>query len=140
MERPNTIAGLLAKRNEVTRELKRTRAVEKHLSYTLAALDAVLAAFEPDGVPRAHPKVTRHRAVKGSQVRLVMGMLNEATKPLTSLDFVNEQIRQRKLKADDDTKVMLRKRIGACLTKLKRDGFVRSVPLEGLYQGWELVR
>lgn len=140
MERPNTVAGLLAKRNEVSRELKRVRDLEKHLNYTLAALDTVLAAFEPDGVPRAHPKVTRHRAVKGSQVRLVMGMLREATKPLTSLDFVEEQIKQRKLKADDNTKVMLRKRIGACLTKLKNDGFVRVVPLEGLYQGWELVR
>jgi hypothetical protein len=67
-------------------------------------------------------------------------MLKDADRPLTSLDIVHAQVKARGLKADDATLVIMRKRIGACLTKLKTDGVVRVVPLPGLYQGWEIVR
>ncbi|MNR42879.1 hypothetical protein D3C85_1614440 [compost metagenome] len=73
-------------------------------------------------------------------VRLVLRMLKQSKAPLTALDIVHEQIKERGLRADDDTVVIMRKRVGACLTKLKTDGHVRNAPSSGLYKLWELNR
>ncbi len=72
--------------------------------------------------------------------RLVRQMLREADGPITAADITAVQIKQRNLNADDVTFVMLRKRVGACLTKLRTEGFIRKVPLPGLYVGWELAK
>ena len=89
---------------------------------------------------RIMKNVSVHRAQKGSVVRLAMRMLREANGPITAADITDEQIKLRKLKADEATFVMMRKRVGACLTKLKTQGYIRRVPIPGLYYGWELVR
>ena len=93
---------------------------------------------EADGV-RLTRYPTKHRAKKGEVVRLAVRMLKDANRPLTALDIVHQQIRERRLKADDSTVVLLRKRVGACLTKLKNDGYVRGVEVPGLYKGWEWI-
>lgn len=140
-ERPNTIAGLVAKRDELAKLLKRIRADEKRVICDLDHIDAAIRLFDPNAdTDRIVRYPTKHRAKKGSVVRLVVRMLKEADRPLTSLDIVQQQIKERRLKADDATVVMLRKRVGACLTKLKNDGYVRVVPQPGLYQGWEIAR
>jgi hypothetical protein len=135
------MSGLAAKRDELHRDLKKSRA---HIDRLICAIDHVEGAmrlFEPGGMPtRIMKNVSVHRAQKGSVARLVKDMLREAKGPITAADITEVQIKQRKLKADDATFVMLRKRVGACLTKLKADGVIRVVPLPGLYQGWELVR
>lgn len=141
MERPNTMAGLAAKRDELHRDLKKTRDHEKKLIVALDHVEGAMRLFEPGGMPtRIMKNVSVHRAQKGSVTRLVRQMLREADRPITAADITEVQIKQRKLKADDATFVMLRKRVGACLTKLKADGYIRAVPLPGLYQGWELAR
>lgn len=140
-ERPNTIAGLVAKRDELAKLLKRIRADEKKVICDLDHIDAASRLFDPSAdAGRIVRYPTKHRAKKGLVVRLVVRMLKEADRPLTSLDIVHQQIKERRLKADDATVVMLRKRVGTCLTKLKNDGLVRVVPQPGLYQGWEWVR
>lgn len=139
--RPNTVAGLIEKRDELASYLKRLRAEEKKVICDLDHVDAAIRMFDSTAeVPRIIPRPTQHRAKKGEVVRLVVRMLKEADHPLTSLDIVHAQVKARGLKADDATLVMLRKRVGACLTKLKADGYVRAVPLPGLYQGWEIAR
>lgn len=139
--RPNTVAGLMEKRRELAALLKRVRAEEKKIVCDLDHIDAAIRLFDPtadtDRIVR-HP--TKHRAKKGEVVRLAVRMLKDADRPLTSLDIVHAQVKARGLKADDATLVIMRKRVGACLTKLKNDGVVRVVPLPGLYQGWEMVR
>jgi hypothetical protein len=49
-------------------------------------------------------------------------------------------MKARGMEASDETAVLIRKRIGACLNSLKHQGTVRGVPLEGLYKGWELAK
>lgn len=140
-ERPNTVAGLLAKRTELSHLLKRVRTDERRIIADLDHIDGALRLFDSEAqTDRIARYPTQHRAKKGEVVRLVARMLREAKQPLTSLDVVHEQMRIRGLKADDSTVVMMRKRVGACLTKLKADGRIRDVPLPGLYKGWELVR
>jgi len=88
--------------------------------------------------PPAHVAVKG--VVRGLRNDVAILRLKNATEPLTSLDLVLVQIEERGLKADDETIVLMRKRVGACLTKLKNDGVIRVVPQVGLYQGWEWVR
>ncbi|WP_339914104.1 hypothetical protein [uncultured Brevundimonas sp.] len=140
-ERPNTVAGLLSKRAELAKLLKRVRADERLIISDLDHIDGAIRLFEPEvRADRVVRYPTQHRAKKGEVVRLVARMLREAERPITSLDIVYEQVRLRGLKPNDATLVTMRKRVGACLTKLKADGTVRVVPLPGLYQGWELAR
>ena len=140
-ERPATIQGLLAKRQQLAKLLKHLRAEERKVVSDLDHLDAAIRLFDPEAdAVRLTRYPTKHRAKKGEVVRLVVRLLKEADRPLTALDIVHEQIKERGLKTDDGTVVLLRKRIGACLTKLKNDGFVRVVPLPGMYQGWEIAR
>lgn len=140
-ERPNTVAGLVEKRAELAGKLKYLRAEARKVICDLDHIDAAIRMFDPEAdTTRVARYPTKHRAKKGEVVRLVVRLLKDADRPLTSLDIVHVQIKQRGLKADDATTVLLRKRVGACLTKLKVDGVVRVVPLPGLYQGWEWVR
>lgn len=118
-----------------------TRRHEKKIICAIDHVEGAIRLFQSGGMPsRIVKNVSVHRAQKGSVTRLVKQMLREATEPLTAADITEAQIKQRRLNADDATFVMMRKRVGACLTKLKNDGFIRGVHLPGLYKGWELVR
>jgi hypothetical protein len=60
-------------------------------------------------------------------------------KLITSLDIAAEFVRHRGLKSDDATLVLIRKRVGACLTELRANGTVTEVPQPGEYKGWRLA-
>lgn len=140
-ERPNTVAGLVQKRAELARSLKHLRAEQRKVICDLDHIDAAIRLFDPNAdTSRIIRYPTKHRAKKGEVVRLAVRLLKKADRPLTALDIVLVQIEERALKADEATVVLLRKRVGACLTKLKNDGIIRVVPQAGLYQGWEWVR
>jgi len=142
LDRPNTIAGLLDKRAEIAGMIKFHRKELQKLVLDLDHIDAAIRLFEPNAdlkvVPKRYP--TKHRAFKGEVGRLIMRCLREAEGPLTSLEITKVQIAERGLKADPGTVVMMRKRIGACLSKLKYDGVVRSIATDGPYKGWVLTR
>lgn len=141
IERPNTVAGLLEKRAQLAGKLKYLRAEERKVICDLDHIDAAIRLFNAKpNEDRIVRFPTKHRAKKGEVVRMVVRLLKNATEPLTSLDLVLVQIEERGLKADDETIVLMRKRVGACLSKLRRDGVIRVVPQAGLYQGWEWVR
>ena len=141
LERPNTIAGLVEKRAELAKLLKDLRADEKKVICDLDHVDAAIRLFDPNAdTDRIVRYPTKHRAKKGEVVRLIVRSLRASKQPLTALDIVHIQIKERKLKADDATVVIMRKRIGACLTKLRVDGYVRNAPSSGLYKLWELNR
>lgn len=112
MERPNTVAGLAAKRDELHKQLLETRAHEKKLICAIDHVEGAMRLFQTGGMPsRIVKNVSVHRAQKGSVTRLVKQMLREATEPLTAADITEVQIKQRGLKADDATFVMMRKRV-----------------------------
>jgi hypothetical protein len=140
-QRPNTVAGLIEKRAQLAGMLKHHRAEERKIICDLDHLDAAIRLFDAKAdTARIARYPTKHRAKKGEVVRLVLRMLKQSAVPLTALDIVHEQIRERGLAADDDTVVIMRKRVGACLTNLKANGHVRNAPSSGLYKLWELSR
>ncbi|MDP1630194.1 MAG: hypothetical protein Q8L66_02095 [Caulobacter sp.] len=139
--RPNTLAGLIEKRAELAGMVKFHRAELRKVICDLDHVDATIRMFDPNAdVSRIVRYPTKHRATKGEASRFVLLMLKNATAPLTSLDIVRAQIKARGLKADDQTIVMMRKRVGATLSAQQRIGVVRSIPQVGPYKGWELVR
>ncbi len=72
--------------------------------------------------------------------RFVLGHLRAATEPCTTLEIAYAVMDGRKLNKDDKRAVIvIRKRVGACLYKLRCKGIVREAPHTGEYKRWEMV-
>ncbi|HLY79394.1 MAG TPA: hypothetical protein VKQ70_08480 [Caulobacteraceae bacterium] len=134
-ERPNTVAGLLAKRAELIR-------LREHLESDLRAVTADIDHLEGaillfNGAKHHLRYVRQYRAKKGSVRRFVLAALRDAEEPLTSRDLTERWCAERGLKTDDATWAILRNRIGACLTGLKNQGLAHGAGTrpDG-YKGW----
>lgn len=140
LDRPNTVAGLVEKRAELAARVKFTQAELHKLVCDLDHVDATIRLFDPDAdISRVKRYPTKHRAFKGEMTRFVLASLRQATAPVTSLEITQAMIAARGLQADDGTVVLMRKRVGACLTALKAKGMVQEVPQAGEYKGWQLA-
>lgn len=138
--RPNTVAGLIAKRAELSKLRDQLEAEARKVTCDLDHLDAAIALFDPANAPAAVQRyAVKHRAKKGALKRFVLGFLKDASEPVTSRDITTAWTAARGLRADDATYVILRKRIGACLIALRAAGHVADVPLAGDFKGWLLA-
>jgi hypothetical protein len=139
MERPNTVSGLIAKRDELVKLRKGLEIEIKKLTCDIDHLDAAIALFDPAQTPRSIQRyVTKHRAKKGSVTPFVVKFLRQAKGPVTSRDITEAWIEARGLRTDDATFVIIRKRIGACLTKLREQGHITGV-VAGEYKAWSIT-
>ena len=138
MERPNTVAGLKAKRKELEKELKAAKKAVKAIKVDINHIDAALNIFTGES-PRALQRTnTQFRAEKGEMRRHVLRSLREAKEPLTSQIIAEGWCKLQKLEANHDTYVLIRKRVGACLNSLKHAGTIQRVELPGEFKGWRL--
>ena len=139
-ERPNTVSGLLAKRKELLFVRAQLEAELRKVVCDLDHLDAAIRLFEPETAPAAVSRyVTKHRAAKGRLQRFVLDHMRAAARPSTTRELTDAWIAARGLRADDGTFVVLRKRVGACLIKLRARGMVRNAPGRDGYAGYELA-
>ncbi|TNE42725.1 MAG: hypothetical protein EP347_00190 [Alphaproteobacteria bacterium] len=138
MERPNTVAGLVAKREQLRADLKAAEKAIRNIRVDIDHLDAAIRLFTEDAPRRLPEHSVAHRASRGEMQRFVLGSLKDAQSPLTSFDITQSYVKSRGLKANEATLVMMRKRVGACLNTLKHNGTVEDVPLRGQYKGWRL--
>lgn len=139
MERPNTIAGLVAKRAELVKLRKSLEGELRTITCDLDHLDAAIRLFDPANTPAARKRyAVKHRAKKGTLKRFVLERLREAEGPITSKQITDAWIAARGLRADEATFVLLRKRVGACLTALKANGAASTTPINSEYKGWML--
>lgn len=140
-ERPNTVAGLVAKRAELVKLRKELERELHKVTCDLDHLDGAIALFDPVNTPRAVARyAVKHRAKKGTVKRFVLGFLRNASGPVTSKEITEAWTAERGLRADEATYVILRKRIGSCLIALRAQGHVEDVPQAGEYKGWRLER
>lgn len=115
-DRPNTVAGLVAKHAELVALRDKYRAEIKKLTVDIDHLDAAIRLFDPDADTSAiKAYVTKHRAQKGSVKRFVLTAFREATAPLTSRQITEMWAEDRGLVADEDTLVLL------CLATSRRN-------------------
>ena len=136
-ERPNTVAGLVAKRDELVKLRDRLEADIRAITVDVDHLEAAIRIFDPENTPEARKRyAAMHRAPKGQSMRFVLSRLREAKTPLTSRQIALAWAQDRGLEAKDSTVVMLTKRIGATLRALQAKGLVaQDGHVEGLV-GW----
>lgn len=134
------MAGLVAKRNELIADLKATRKHEEWLHTTLESLSRTMDLYREGGTIRRHySKAPVTYAESGSVLRHVTGMLRHANGPITAADMANAWIKKQGLIPSHGTFVIIRKRIGSRLNKLKKEGVIRRVTLDGAHDGWEFI-
>ena len=139
MERPNTLAGLVAKRDELARYRDQLEADIKAVTVDLDHLEAAIRIFDPEDTPTARRRyAAMHRAPKGQSTRFVLAHLRTATGPLTSRQIAEAWATARGLNATDATLVILTKRIGATLRALKDKGLVVQDGHVAGHIGWRL--
>lgn len=140
-DRPNTLAGLRAKRKELMALHARLENELRKVVCDLDHLDGAIKLFEPANAPAAVGRyVTKHRAAKGKLQRFVLDHMRAAEGSVTSRELTDAWIAARGLRTDDATFVILRKRVGACLIKLRARGVVRNALWRDGYAGYELAR
>ncbi|SHI91844.1 hypothetical protein SAMN04488012_103312 [Palleronia salina] len=129
-QRPNTVAGLVAKHKELSDLRERYKAQIKKLTVDIDHLDAAIRVFDPNADTYAIKEyVTKHRAQKGAVKRFVLSYIREATGPVTSRQITEAWAADRGLAADEATYTTLRKRIGACIKGCVQQGLIED-------QGW----
>lgn len=140
-ERPNTVAGLTAKRDELIKLRNHLEAEARKVTCDIDHLDAVIALFDPENTPAAVQRyVTKHRAQKGHLKRFVLAFLRDNPGFHTSKALTTAWIEARGLRADDATYVILRKRVGACLIALRNQGLAETVGHADGFKAWRLSR
>ena len=139
-ERPNTIAGLVAKRDELVRYRDQLEADIRAITCDIDHLEAAIRIFDPEDTPEARRRYAAlHRAPKGQSMRFVLRKLKEASGPLTSRQLADMWCADRGLEAKDSTVSMLRKRIGATLKSLYNKRLVEQAGHVGGLIGWALA-
>lgn len=134
----------MRKRAEIAGKIEHTQVALKELVCDLDAVDATIRLFDPDadlGMIRPKPVAPRFQTFRGEMNRFVLGSLRTATAPITSIEVALKVCEARGINPTDNRAVIIiRKRVSACLWKLGERGRARSVPMEGDYKGWELIR
>ena len=122
-ERPNTVSGLNAKRDELVKYRSSLEAEIRKVTCDIDHIEAAIPLFNPDSALVAFKAyIVQHRAKKGTVTRFILNMLREATAPLMAAQITDAWITDRGLQCDDQTRVVIRKRIGAALIRMRAEG------------------
>lgn len=141
MERPNTVAGLQAKRAELAKLHKHLTMEARHTLADIDHLDAVIRLFDPEAsiegisIERYEPK---HRAPKGHMRRFILGQFREATEPLTIRCLASGWVAEREFPGDHATLRMMRRRISMAIQDIRRDGLIEEAGTDGACKLWKL--
>jgi hypothetical protein len=136
-ERPNTVSGLEHKRNELVRYRTALEAEIRKVTCDIDHLEAAIRLFDPNTTPNAIKRyVVRHRAKKGTVKAFILDKLREASEPLTSAQLTDMWLEARGLRVDEQTRVVIRKRIGAGLITSRNRGVVRNEGERDGFKGW----
>ena len=139
------VNGLVRRRAELAGDIENTQKRLGDLVEDLQQLDAVILQFDPSyEIKSISPKAWRppeHWSKRGEMSRVILGILRQATEPLTTRDIALGLLTERAL--DKNDKALLRlmtKRAAVSLRGYRESGHVRSMEGPGQYNIWELVR
>jgi hypothetical protein len=143
-ESPNVLHALTRKRAEIAGQIEHNQQTLRRLIGELDNVEATIRIFDPSidiGSIKSKPFPPRHAAFKGEVTRIVLNALRLAKEPITSRDIAMLVMKERGLSADDKAlSVIMVKRVCACLRNHRIKGLIRSVPIVGGLQGWEIAR
>jgi hypothetical protein len=142
MADPHVLTGLIAKRSEIAGQVDHVQTQLRQLIIDLDNLDAAIRIFSPDidlEEIRPKPFPPRHAAFKGEIMRVVMGALRTARKPLTCPEITMQVMAERGLNTADPRLLRLvGKRVGACLRHHRSRGLLRSDGSRGSGLTWRI--
>jgi hypothetical protein len=147
-ERPNTLAGLIAKRAEIAGEITHTRAKLRQMLIDLGHVDAAIRLFEPDfdvdGIKPKQPMPLYNVSFRGEFVRIILDMMREAQGPVTTKEITTVVMRSRGLNTNDAALFALfQRRIRGLLYHYRGRGMIRGVqgsePGQRRFNWWELA-
>jgi hypothetical protein len=145
IDRPNTLAGLVEKRAEISSKISHTRAMLRQLIIDLDHVDAAIRLFDPSydvGGIRQKIPTAAHRALRGDLTRATLDALRDAPGPMTTKELARHVMAERGLNTADVSLLQLfTRRTGALLRHQKKRGILRSVKDEkyGRFDLWEIA-
>lgn len=143
MENEHVLGGLTRKRGELAGQIEHTQLKLRRLITELDTVDAAIRLFDPTadlGAIKDRRYRPRHEAFRGEMMRHVTDALRIAGKPLTGQDIALTVMKGRGLNPDDlEVSKIMRRRVGACLWKLKSQGLARDAKTAGELKEWTLI-
>lgn len=145
MAEPHVVSALVKKRAELAGDIDTAQAKLRQMILDLESLDKTLLMFDPSyQIASIKPKAFRPPedwSKRGEMTRLILGILRQATEPLTSQDIALQLMLERGLNRDD-TKLarLMTKRVGVALRGLRDRDVAQSTPGPGMSVLWQLQR
>lgn len=145
MAEPHVITALARKRAELSGDIQTTQAKLRQMVLDLERLDATLLMFDPDyRIESIKPKGFRPPedwSKRGQMTRIILGILRQATEPMTSSDIAVQLIAERALD-QTDTKLqrLMTKRVGVALRGMRDRDLARSKQGPGMSVLWALAK
>ncbi|MFN3675978.1 MAG: hypothetical protein ACK4TC_08355 [Sphingomonas pseudosanguinis] len=122
--------GLLRKRAELTSQVAALRAETDRVLAGLDAIDTAIRVFRPDidsDLLPERPAPPASAAFRGEVQRFLLSTLRSADRPMTTTQLGYAVMRSRRLNVDDRVlAVLVRKRTGHSLNRLRRSGYIEG--------------
>jgi hypothetical protein len=139
------VNGLVKRRAEMAGEVELTQKHLAKLVHDLEQLDAVILQFDPTrDIASIKPKAFRPPAdwsKRREMGRVLLGILRQATEPLSTRDIATAIMTQRALNLEDKALFrLMTKRVAVSLRDYRDKGTIRSMDGPGMYNLWEIVR
>lgn len=144
MAEPHVISALAKKRAELSGHIETTQAKLRQMILDLESLDKTLLMFDPDyRIETIRPKAFRPPedwSKRGEMTRIILGILRQATEPMTSSDIAVQLIAERALdQTDAKLQRLMTKRVGVALRGLRDRDVARSKAGPGMSVLWSLT-
>jgi len=145
MAEPHVITALAKKRAELSGDIETTQAKLRQMILDLESLDKTLLMFDPDyRIETIRPKAFRPPddwSKRGEMTRIILGILRQATEPMTSSDIAVQLIAERALdQTDAKLQRLMTKRVGVALRGLRDRDVAGSKPGPGMSVLWSLSK
>lgn len=144
MAEPHVITALAKKRSELSGDIETTQAKLRQMILDLESLDKTLLMFDPDyRIETIRPKAFRPPddwSKRGEMTRIILGILRQATEPMTSSDIAVQLIAERALdQTDAKLQRLMTRRVGVALRGLRDRDIAQSKPGPGMSVLWRLT-
>lgn len=142
MADPHIITALARKRSELSGDIQTTQAKLRQMVLDLERLDATLLMFDPEyRIETIKPKAFRPPedwSKRGEMTRIVLGILRQATEPLTSRDVALQLIAERALEPTEKMTRLMTRRCGVAMRGQRDKGVTQSIEGPGMSVLWTL--
>lgn len=126
------LSGLIEMHHDIAGKIDHHRKVMAALVFDLEAVEHTIRLLDADAaLGRAKPVPAVHAAFKGEIRRDALAVLRSSAEPVTSLQIALQILSACTLPDTPKDVTVMRKRVGACLWKLRDRGMVTDVPSGG---------